>query len=371
MKPAQQRDLVLFLQVGFRVSQRKACGAIGIWPSTCRYRSQAQDQSPLRMRIRDLAAARVRYGYRRLHVLLQRAGWRINAKRVFRLYPLEGLSRRLKSRKKRVSTPRVVQPATRPNERWSRDFVTACLADGRRFRALRVVDNVSKVRPTIEAAFAFAGGRVVQVLERLAATHGLPKVISVDNGPEFISRAMDAWAYRRGVRLEFSRPGRPTANPFIASFNGHFRAECLAQHGFQSWEEARATIEAWRVEYNTVRPHRALGQLTPEAFVATLAPPDHGGAEPYGCTRIRVPVNMLIANRSRVVQVGDAWRGRELGLPAIGGAGGAVQSVVCNYGEDHAMNHEEGDADKMLARDGRRQPLVIARQAAQVGCPTE
>jgi putative transposase len=277
VRPAQKRILVQFLQVGFRVSQRKACRAIGVWPSTCRYRSQARDQTPLRLRIRELAAARVRYGYRRLHILLQREGWRVNAKRIFRLYQLEGLSLRLKSRKKRVSAPRVVRSATRPNERWSMDFVADCLADGRRFRALTLVDNVSKVSPTIEAAFSFAGGRVVAVLERLAGTYGLPQAISVDNGPEFISRAMDAWAYRHGVRLEFSRPGKPTDNPFIESFNGHFRAECLGQHWFQSLEEARAIIEAWRVDYNTVRPHRALGQLTPEAFLATVGPPDGGG----------------------------------------------------------------------------------------------
>ena len=259
------------------MSQRKACRAIGVWPSTCRYRSQARDQTPLRMRIRELAAARVRYGYRRLHVLLQREGWRVNAKRIFRLYQLEGLSLRLKSRKKRVSAPRVVRPAERPNERWSMDFVSDSLADGRRFRALTLVDNVSKVSPAIEAARSFAGGRVVEILERLALSHGLPQTISVDNGPEFISRALDAWAYRHGVRLEFSRPGKPTDNPFIESFNGHFRAECLGQHWFQSLEEARATIEAWRVDYNSVRPHRALGQLTPEAFLATLGPPDRGG----------------------------------------------------------------------------------------------
>ena len=211
MKPAQKRELVLFLCVGFRVSQRKACRAIGMWPSTCRYRSQARDQTPLRMRIRDLAAARVRYGYRRLHVLLQREGWHVNAKRVFRLYRLEGLSLRLKSRKKRVSAPRVVRPATRPNERWSMDFVTDCLADGRRFRALTLVDNVSKVSPTIEAAFSFAGGRVVGVLERLAVTHGLPKAISVDNGPEFISPSFvpaitrARWADRTGSGARISR----------------------------------------------------------------------------------------------------------------------------------------------------------------------
>jgi putative transposase len=118
---------------------------------------------------------------------------------------------------------------------------------------------------------------VVEVLERLAVTHGLPKAIAVDNGPEFISRALDAWAYRHGVRLEFSRPGKPTDNPYIESLGGHCRAECLGQHWFQSVEEARGIIEAWRVASNTVRPHRALDQLTPEAFLATIGPPDGGG----------------------------------------------------------------------------------------------
>ncbi len=217
---------------------------------------------------------RVRYGYRRLHILLRREGWRVNAKRVYRLYREEGLSLRLRRPKKRVSVPRVTPPpATQPNERWSIDFLKDSLADGQAFRVFTVVDNVSKVSPAIEAAFSITGGHVVAVLDRLKRTVGVPKRLAVDNGPEFISKALDAWAYRNGVTLEFSRPGKPTDNAFVESFNGHFRAECLDQHWFASLEEARQIIEAWRIEYNTERPHQALQYGTPADFVATWAPP--------------------------------------------------------------------------------------------------
>ena len=273
MKPAQQRAVVEYFRVGFQVSERRACQVAGVPRATCRYQSQARDQTALRLRLRDLAGARVRYGYRRLHILLEREGWRINHKRVFRLYRQEGLSLRLKSRKKRVSFPRVpAAAAERPNQRWSMDFVADRLADGRRFRILTLVDNVSRVSPAIEADFSLTGERVVVVLERLKATCGRPEAITVDNGPEFISRALDDWAHRNGVQLQFSRPGRPTDNPFIESFNGHFRAECLDQHWFTDLAEARQVIEAFRVEYNGERPHSALGNRTPAEFLGTWEP---------------------------------------------------------------------------------------------------
>jgi putative transposase len=273
VKPTQKRAAVRFFRVGFRVSERRACRVAVVPRSTCRYRSVARDQALLRMRLRDLAAARVRYGYRRLHVLLQREGWRVNHKRVHRLYREEGLGIRVKRRRKRVSGLRVLPPpAQRPRERWSLDFLTDSLVDGRRFRVLTIVDNVSRVSPAIEVGVSLTGERVVAVLERLRGTGGLPQRIAIDNGPEFISKALDAWAYRNGVRLEFSRPGKPTDNAFAESFNGHFRAECLDQHWFASLEEARTTIEAWRVEYNTERPHRALKQQTPAAWEADWEP---------------------------------------------------------------------------------------------------
>ncbi len=221
------------------------------------------------MRLRELAAARVRYGYRRLHVLLQREGWHVNHKRVYRLYRLEELSLRLKTRKKRISALRVMQPpAQAPNEHWSMDFMTDSLYDGRRFRILTIVDNMSRESPAIEVDVSLPSIRVVAVLERLAQTHGLPKVIYVDNGPEFVAKALDTWAHRHGVKLAYSRPGKPTDNPFIEAFNGRLRQECLDQHWFASVEDARTTITGWWAEYNTVRPHTALQHQAPARYKA-------------------------------------------------------------------------------------------------------
>jgi putative transposase len=273
VKPVQKRAVVRFFRTGFRVSERRACRLAGVARSSYRYRSAAADQTALRLRLRDLAATRVRYGYRRLHILLRREGWRVNHKRVYRLYRLEGLGIRAKRRKKLASTPRVLPPpAHRPQERWSLDFLTDGLANGQRFRVLTIVDNVSRVSPAIEVGVSLTGERVVAILERLKGTMGRPERIAIDNGPEFISKALDAWAYRNGVQLEFSRPGKPTDNAFAESFNGRLRDECLNQHWFASLEEARQTIESWRIEYNTERPHRALGQQTPAAWAAAWTP---------------------------------------------------------------------------------------------------
>lgn len=270
MRPAQKRAVVRYFRVGFRVSERRACRVAAVPRSSYRYRSAARDQTALRLRLRDLAVTRVRYGYRRLHILLRREGWRVNHKRVYRLYREEGLGIRVKRRKKLASAPRVLPPpAQRPHERWSLDFLSDSLADGRRFRVLTIVDNVSRVSPAIAVGTSLTGERVVAVLERLKQTMGTPERIAIDNGPEFISKALDAWAYRHRVQLAFSRPGKPTDNAFAESFNGHFRAECLDQHWFASLEEAQQTIEAWRIEYNTERPHRALGQETPMAWMTS------------------------------------------------------------------------------------------------------
>jgi putative transposase len=201
--------------------------------------------------------------------LLRREGWRINVKRVYRLYRLDGLSLRLKSRKKRVSAPRAtLTPPQAPNEQWSMDFMSDRLYDGRRFRVLTVVDNMSRESPALVVDQSLSGARVVATLDRLACSWGLPKVIQVDNGPEFSSRALDDWAHRHRVKLAFSRPGTPTDNPYIEAFNGRLRAECLDLYGFASLEEARQIIEGWRIDYNHVRPHTALGNQTPAAYKA-------------------------------------------------------------------------------------------------------
>ena len=265
--PTQTRPLVEFLRVGFKVSTRRACRVVGLSRSTNDYISQAKEQSALRIRIRDLAQARVRYGYRRLHVLLLREGWRVNHKRVYSLYREEGLSLRLKSKKKRVSRARVEsQVPQSPNEVWSMDFVSDNPGNGQAIRALTLVDNFSRVSPAIEVDYSLTGRRVVAVLERVSTRYDKRQVIKCDNGPEFISKAVDGWAYRRGVKLDFSRPGKPTDNAYIESFNGRLRQECLDQHWLETLEEARNKIEQWRVEYNETRPHSALGNETPEAF---------------------------------------------------------------------------------------------------------
>ena len=231
------------------------------------YRSCKRDRGELRVRLRDLAAVRVRYGYRRLHVLLRREGWKVNHKLVYRIYKEEGLEVRTKKRRKRVGALRVVLPAARmPKEHWSMDFVSDSLYDGRRFRVLTLVDHFTRESPAIEVGNSIPGKRVVAILERLARTHGLPQVITTDNGTEFTSRAVDEWAHRNGVKLDFIRPGKPVENAYIESFNGRLRQECLEENWFMSLEDAKIKIEAWRKDYNEHRPHSSLGDETPRGF---------------------------------------------------------------------------------------------------------
>ena len=254
---------------GFQLPQRRACQVLNFARSSYYYRSRANPQTELRVRLKDLATTRVRYGYRRLHVLLIREGWQINHKRVYRLYKQEGLSLRLKAGKKRVSVARVpLPPPTHPNECWSMDFMTDRLSDGRSFRLLTLVDNFSRISPAIEVDFSLTGKRVIEVLERLKSSGGLPRMIKVDNGSEFISKEVDQWAHQHGVKLEFSRPGKPIDNAFIESFNGRLRQECLDQHWFESLKEARRVVEDWKQEYNEERPHGALEYRTPSEYVA-------------------------------------------------------------------------------------------------------
>lgn len=267
-----RREIVQFLMVGFKISQRHACRLAKVGRSTLRYTSCAKDQTALKMRLRDLAAVRVRWGYpdtaklysRRLHVLLGREGWKVNHKRVYRLYKQEGLEIRTKHRKKkRTAVPRIPCPsAIAPNDRWSMDFVSDRLTSGRAFRTLTLVDNVTKVSPILEADFAITGKRVTEVLDRAVEAYGLPKAIQVDNGPEFAGKDLDAWAYRRKVTLCFSRPGKPTDNAFVESFNGKLRTECLNAHWFETLEEAQVILETWRREYNTERPRACLHDTT-------------------------------------------------------------------------------------------------------------
>lgn len=231
------------------------------------YQSHAKDQTPLMMRLKELAMTRVRFGYLRLHELLRREGWKINKKRVYRLYRLMELGLRIRRRTKRASHLRVPmgKPET-PNEHWSMDFVADRLDNGRRFRILTVVDNFSRECPAVEVDYSLNSGKVISCLDRVKYSRGLPKAITVDNGSEFYSREMDSWAYRNGVKLDFIRPGKPVENAFIESFNGRLRDECLNANLFDSIDDARQKLEAWRIDYNTARPHSSIGNLAPEEY---------------------------------------------------------------------------------------------------------
>jgi putative transposase len=251
------------------LSERRACGLVGMGRSSYRYDRQGPDDTALRGRLRELAAERRRFGYRRLRVLLRREGWAVNHKRVYRLYREEGLGVRRRKRKRIGAAER--QPLailTRPNERWSMDFISDALSEGRKFRSLNIVDEFNRECLAAEVDTSIPGARVVRVLERLRELRGLPEVLVTDNGPEFAGQALDVWAYEQGVKLHFIEPGKPAQNAFIESFNGKMRDECLNEHWFMSLGEARETIETWRRDYNEVRPHSALGDRPPQEFAA-------------------------------------------------------------------------------------------------------
>lgn len=270
MKPARRRELAGWFHVTFQIGVRRACGLAQL-SRTAWYRrpSESRMQTVLRLRIRELAHARPRFGYLRIWVLLRREGWLVNRKRVRRLYRLEGLQLRMRvRRRKHIALHRGPAPTpTRPRERWSMDFVHDAFADGRPFRVLTVVDQWSRQSPLLEVATAMSGRSVAEALDRVLGAGMRPRSITVDHGTEFTSRALEDWAYRRGVQLDFIRPGKPVENAHIESFNGRLRDECLNVHQFLSLDDARAKIEAWRRDYNEHRPHSALGHLTPSEFV--------------------------------------------------------------------------------------------------------
>jgi putative transposase len=224
------------------------------------------------MRIREIAPTRVRCGYRKIRVLLNREGWKVGKYLVERIYREEGLTLRRRQRRRRVAEHRRERfHPTAPNQVWSMDFVADQLADGSRFRSLTVVDIYIRECLAIESEQRLKGEDVVMVLNRIKLQRGVPKMLYCDNGSEFTSQAMDLWAYRNGVRIAFSRPGKPTDNAFVESFNGTFRAECLDAHWFTSLTEARQIVETWRREYNGSRPHRTLGDKTPNEFANEIA----------------------------------------------------------------------------------------------------
>jgi putative transposase len=252
----------------FAVSMRKACAAIQLSRVVYLYKSKARDSTALVMRMKEITRTRVHYGYRRVHVMLRREGFEDNHKRVYRLYRQEGLSLRHKRprRNKAAQARRSQKAAQAINQIWSMDFVADNLFDGRKLRMLTVLDCYSRESLAIQVGQSLKGEDVVRVLEQIAAKRGLPATIKTDNGSEFIGKAMDKWAYEKGVRLDFSRPGKPTDNEMVESFNGRLRQECLNEHWFMSLADAQAKIEAWRRAYNESRPHGALDWLTPAEF---------------------------------------------------------------------------------------------------------
>lgn len=269
VKPAQVRTAIAWAQEAYGVGERRACRALGASRSSVRYQSQRPSHDALRQRLRELAAVRVSWGYKRLHVILRREGWQVNHKLVYRLYTEERLALKRKRPKKRKSVaPREARPVvTAANERWAMDFVHDVLSGGRTVRVLTVVDVFSRECVALVAQTSFRGEDVARILTEAGERRGkLPALISVDNGTEFTSKALDHWAYWNRVKLDFSRPGKPTDNAHIEAFNGSLRRECLSQHWFIDLEEAQRILDHWRDEYNNLRPHSSLG-LRPPAHV--------------------------------------------------------------------------------------------------------
>jgi putative transposase len=273
-----QREAVRVVQEQARLSERRACGLIGMHRGSWRYQRKERNEAALRARLRELAAERPRFGYRRLYIFLRREKdedgvlrWQVNHKRVYRLYREEGLAMQRRRRKRFRAEARVpLTLPTRANEVWTMDYTHDQMAGGRKFRTLNLMDGYTREALRIEPDTSLPGLRVVRVLEGLRERRGTPAAIQVDNGTEFTSRVVDQWAYQNQVALHFIERGKPTQNALIESFNGKFRDECLNQNWFVDLRHAQKVIEEWRVDYNTVRPHSSLGYRTPEEFAAEI-----------------------------------------------------------------------------------------------------
>jgi putative transposase len=270
--PGARREAVAHLCQVHGVSQRRACHVIGADRTSMRYRSRRPTDGAVRSRLRELAVARRRFGWRRLKVLLSREGMHLNHKKLRRLYVEERLQVRRRIGRKRAAPTRVpLAPAERPNQRWSMDFVHDTLVDGRRFRILAVVDDCTRENLCLVADTSLSGGRVIRELEALIAKRGPPMQCVSDNGPEFTSLALLRWAQGVGLDWRYIDPGKPQQNAFIESFNGRLRDEFLNETLFTSLNRARAELATWQRDYNNERPHSSLGNLTPIAYAARNA----------------------------------------------------------------------------------------------------
>lgn len=262
------KQVVAYVTAHHGYSERRACALTRQHRSTQRKPSIRDPRLELRQRMREIVQTRIRYGYRRVQIMLRREGWAVGKNLVYRLYREEGLvlrSKRPRRRKMVVHREERFKPK-RPNEVWSLDFIHDQLSNGDKFRALTIVDVFSREALAIEVGQRLRGEHVVDVLNRLVRQRGGPKYLFADNGAEFTGHLVDLWAYHHSVRIDFSRPGKPTDNAFIETFNGSLRDECLNVHWFETLDEARRLIEAWRIEYNESRPHMALGNIPPSEY---------------------------------------------------------------------------------------------------------
>lgn len=282
-----RREVASFFRASWSLSERRSCSLAKVQRSSVRYKPRRVVDPRFRDRLLALAALYPRYGYELLTKKLRREGLLVNEKRVRRIYLLEGLKLRSKPRKKLVAAaPREkgVTPDV-PNRRWSMDFMRDALGNGRPFRTFNVIDDGTREALRIEVDHSLTAERVVRALEELAEERELPAEIVMDNGPEFASKLLDAWAARKGVTLRFIRPGKPVENCFVESFNGTFRRDCLDAHWFEDLAHARRVIESWRLDFNHDRPHSGLGDLAPAEFAALREPPAPSGPQTPKGTR--------------------------------------------------------------------------------------
>ena len=271
--PGVEREAVAHLSAVLGLSERRACRVIGADRTSMRYRRRRSDDGLLRARLRALANERHRFGYRRLFILLRRDGEVSGRNRIYRLYREEGLSvRRRKARRRAVGTRAPILVTPHANARWSLDFVHDQFANGRRFRILNIVDDVTRECLAAVPDTSISGLRVARELTRLIDERGQPSMIVSDNGTEFTSNAILSWAAGRRIDWHYIAPGKPMQNAYVESFNGRMRDELLNESLFFGLDHARADVAAWVADYNTERPHSSLGYKTPAAFAAGLVP---------------------------------------------------------------------------------------------------
>ena len=301
--PAARREAAAHLQVAYEVSERRACSALGADRTSVRYRSRRPDDATARVRLHELASIRRRFGYRRLHILLRREGIVMNHKKLRRLYREERLQvRRRGGRKRALGTRTPMALPQGPNQRWSLDFLSDAMTDGRRFRVLAIVDDFTRECLVLVADTSLPGLRVARELDAVIAIRGRPLMIVSDNGTELTSIAMLRWSQERQIAWHYIAPGKPQQNAFIESFNGRLRDELLNETLFSSLAHAREALSFWKDDYNTIRPHSGLGNHTPAAYANRSAPDTQRDGTP------RAPRPVPLLHRAKWAQINPGLR---------------------------------------------------------------